>query len=257
MDFKIFVPSYKRAGGTSTQDYLPDAIFVVDEKEEKAYKKAGIKNVWPVPSSAQGNIARVRNYILDHAPAEFGTENIVMIDDDYSYLGRFNGTKPKKMTGDEAMEFIESIYILAEDADVHLWGLNCMGPDKGSYREMMPFSFKLFVGAPFHAHRGNECRYDERIPLKEDYDMTLQVLHRYRKLLRVNYAFYVNKMHSNIGGCASMRTLEIERQQFELLRRKWGSEIVRVDHGASRDKTRVAKKGYDLNPIIKPPIKGT
>ena len=45
-----------------------------------------------------------------------------------------------------------------------------------------------------------------------------------------------------------------EREQFELLQRKWGSKIVKED---SSNKGRTDKqKMFDYNPIIVAPIKG-
>jgi hypothetical protein len=83
--------------------------------------------------------------------------------------------------------------------------------------------------------------------LKEDYDLSLQVLNKYRKTLRFNAYHYLVKQHTNIGGCANYRTLAKEKEQLKLLQIKWGSKIVREDKSG---------QGYDINPIIKTPIKG-
>ena len=45
-----------------------------------------------------------------------------------------------------------------------------------------------------------------------------------------------------------------EKEQFDLLQRKWGSEIVREDT-SNKGKTKKVKK-FDYNPIVKVPIKG-
>ena len=99
-----------------------------------------------------------------------------------------------------------------------------------------------------------DLRYDETLPLKEDYDMVLQTMNKYRRALRSNFLNFNFAQHTNIGGCATYRTVEREKAQFELLRKKWGSRIVRTDTGESKQK--VKKQGYDINPIIKIPIKG-
>jgi hypothetical protein len=44
----------------------------------------------------------------------------------------------------------------------------------------------------------NDIRYDERIPLKEDYDLSLQHLNKFRKVLRFNKYFYKVKQSKNI-----------------------------------------------------------
>ena len=83
---------------------------------------------------------------------------------------------------------------------------------------------------------------------KEDYDITLQHIQRYGGCLRVNYAHYQVKQAEQTGGCASIRNLQKEKQQFFALQNKWGKDIV------VRDKA--SKRTFDFNPIIKVPIKG-
>jgi len=130
-------------------------------------------------------------------------------------------------------------------------------PDKGAYREYTPLSMNNYIGGGFQAFitDGFGFRYDEDLPLKEDYDMTLQVANKYRKILRFNFLHYNLKQHTNVGGCADYRTIEKEKEQFELILRKWGSRIVRKDTGASKV-NRKKEITYDINPIIKVPLKG-
>ena len=66
--------------------------------------------------------------------------------------------------------------------------------------------------------------------------------------LRVNYMFYDCDQSTNKGGCANYRNMGEEKRQFELLRKKWGSDIIKYDSGA--------KKSFDYNPIVSIPIKG-
>tara|TARA_R100001463_G_C3475493_1_gene216364 strand:+ start:27 stop:227 length:201 start_codon:yes stop_codon:yes gene_type:complete len=60
--------------------------------------------------------------------------------------------------------------------------------------------------------------------------------------------------HGNKGGCANYRTLEREKEQYELLLAKWGSKIVRRDNGSKSNGNK--KASYDINPIINVPIGG-
>ena len=96
------------------------------------------------------------------------------------------------------------------------------------------------------------CRYDEALPLKEDYDMFIQQCNVNRKVLRVNKFFYSCKQSINAGGCASVRNSEKELQQLEALKSKWGGRIVKYDKKANSQKRKV----IDYNPIIRIPIKG-
>ena len=241
-DIFYYSPSYKRADQVITQKYMPYCKYVVAEFEADDYLKNG-HDCWVVPDSAQGSVARIRNYILDHAP---GTR-IVMLDDDLSKICRWEKQSQVGLSGAEIEEFCEMAFEMADDLDVRYWGMNLL-PDKGAYREYTPFAFKSCILGPFQAFNNLDLRYDEALPLKEDYDLSLQVLNKYRKTLRFNAYHYVVKQHTNTGGCADYRTIEREKEQLRLLQKKWGSKIVRED--------KASKQKYDINPVIKVPIAG-
>jgi hypothetical protein len=138
--------------------------------------------------------------------------------------------------------------ILTKDFGFYSFGLNCV-TDKGAYMEHTPFSTNKFIGAPFHGIlKNNKCVYDEDIPLKEDYDWTLQNLKKYGGVLRANFASYKVKQAEQKGGCSSMRNLKEEERQFQLLQKKWGSKIIKQD--------KKSKRSFDFNPILKSPLKG-
>tara|TARA_R100000084_G_C4641201_1_gene143951 strand:- start:638 stop:1177 length:540 start_codon:yes stop_codon:yes gene_type:complete len=178
----------------------------------------------------------------------------LIVDDDIHHLGRWNGNKHRKMSTEQAMAFIAEGFELAEQFGVKFWGINLL-QDKGAYREYTPFSLKNVVLGPFGGFLNADCRYDEALPLKEDYDMSLQMLNKHRRVLRINYAHYVCKQHTNLGGCASYRTISREREQFNLLQAKWGPSIIRRDSGDSKVNRKKAQT-YDINPIVRVPIGG-
>lgn len=246
MRYKILSASYKRAGICKTHKYLKNIQYVVSSSEAREYRKI-FDQIIEVPDEVQGNLARVWNWILDNEECE----NIILIDDDINFFGRWERNKQIKLSEEQVYEMIEEGLILAEDLDVHYWGVNCLA-DKGAYREYTPFGMRQYIGGPFQGHRKNDLRYDEKLVLKEDYDMTLQVLNKYRKNLRLNMYHYVCEQASLKGGCADYRTVEREMKQNDLLQKKWGSNIVRLDQSNKSGK----KKEYDINPIIKVPIKG-
>ena len=145
---------------------------------------------------------------------------------------------------------------MAKDIGAYLWGLN-IAPDPQNYRTYTPFSTTSFLGAPFHCTlKGSEPRYDETMPLKEDYDMTLQQLNLYRVVLRFNKYFYKAKQSSQTGGCAVYRNRKTEEYQLRLLQKKWGKKIVKIDTSDKSNKLKKVKKHMDYNPIIHVPIKG-
>lgn len=247
--FKIFSPTFKRHHLCKTHKYLKDVTYVLRESEAKNYEGVHDK-LWIVPDSAQGNPSRIRNYILDNSKEQ----NIIIVDDDIAFFGRWNGRDHCRLDEDGAYDMMTEGCILAEELDVVFWGLNCIG-DKGSYREYTPFGTKQFIGGPFQGHRKNDLRYSETIYLKEDYDMTLQVLNKYRRLLRMNMYHYVCDQATLPGGCAEQRSISREIEMNKMFQKKWGSKIVTFDTGKSSVNRKKAIN-YDINPIIKIPIGG-
>ena len=245
MKISFFAPSYKRPQKSITQELYPFVSLVVMENEKKNYENNNNKII-TCPNEVQGNISRVRNWIKDNLMND--NDAIIMLDDDNKGIGRWENQKYKIYNADELFEFCESLVILCKDFNYYSFGLNCV-IDKGAYREHTPFSTTKFIGAPFHGIiKGNTCRYDEELPLKEDYDWTLQNLVKYKGILRCNYASYNVKQAEQIGGCANMRNIKEEERQFLLLQKKWGNKIIQID--------KKSKKSFDFNPILKSPIKG-
>lgn len=253
MKVSVNIASYKRPK-VKTLEFYPHCTVWVAESEKEAYIKENPRaNIRGVPNEVQGNVARVRNYILDHTK-EFDV--VVMIDDDCSGIYRWKGHgKSTFLDEPSLLEMIEKNSIVAEEWGAKFWGMQ-VNDDNLSYRVYTPFSTMRFIGGPFQAFlKGNDLRYDELLPLKEDYDMTLQQLNKNRIALRFNMYYYKVKQAEQAGGCATMRNYDEEMRQLLLLQKKWGSKIVRFDKKTRSNKGNVQKK-FDFNPIIKPPING-
>jgi hypothetical protein len=245
MKVKFFAPSYKRSQKSITQINYPNVKIVVRESEAEEYIKNG-NDIVVCPDSAQGNLCRVRNWILDNLCDD--ADCIVIVDDDCSYIGRWEEQSQIKFNMNDLEEFCENIANITKEIGFHFWGLNCV-TDKGAYREYTPFGTLQYIGGPFQAHlKSSKVRYDEELPLKEDYDITLQHIHKYGGCLRVNFAHYNVKQAEQEGGCATYRNLDKEKQQFFALQKKWGKDVIK------RDKQ--SKRSFDFNPIMKTPIKG-
>ena len=86
MKVKFFAPSYKRSQKSITQINYPNVKIVVRESEAEEYIKNG-NDIVVCPDSAQGNLCRVRNWILDNLCDD--ADCIVIVDDDCSYIGRW------------------------------------------------------------------------------------------------------------------------------------------------------------------------
>lgn len=262
----VACPSYRRFV-VETLRYVPFCKVYVAPEEYEAYLDFNPKhteNIVKCPKGVQGNVSRVRNYILN-TEFENGADIICIVDDDLRAIEHFemseDGTyayEKVKVKTNELIDFIYRNSLLCHEWGFKMWGVN-INSDTKAYSHCSPFSTTNVVLGPFGVFlKGMQCRYDERLPLKEDYDMTLQNMNLYRGVLRLNKYHYVCRQSEQKGGCAMYRNMEREKEQFELLRKKWGSKIVRLDTGKREGKRGNKKKRVyiDYNPIIKVPIKG-
>ena len=198
-----------------------------------------------IPDSERGNIARVRNWIKRYY--EDKKERLIIIDDDIKKFLYWEDNNQKEIKADHLSEHIEHMFDMAEQWGACIFGVN-PATDKGSYREYTPFGTTSYISGSFNGFINCPYYFDERIPLKEDYDMTLQACNGSRQVLRFNQYSMNKDDHGNTGGCAKYRTISREMEQFDMLQKKWGSKIVKKDESSKQD--------YDVNPIIKVPIKG-
>ena len=238
---KLISPSYKRSKNVKTHKLIENITYAVHEFEADSYKKEGY-DVIILPDSTRGNIPKVRNWILE----QNYNDVIVFIDDDIEHFNYWQNCVHIKLKDDKLIEHIESMLNIALEWGVTLFGVN-PASDKGSYREYTPFSTTSYISSSFQGLIKCKYKYDINLPLKEDYDLCIQICNAERKILRFNQYSLTKKDHGNIGGCADYRTLEREKSQFELFQKKWGNQIVKQDKSS---------KGFDINPIVKIPIGG-
>jgi hypothetical protein len=198
-------------------------------------------------------VARVRNFILrENAGADF----CLMVDDDVSHIAYWENNTRVKLNGErEIVDMVKRYSILAREFGVKLWGINVTN-DKAIYREYTPFSLTSYVSASFSCFlKGNDIFFDERFSLKEDYDMTIQQLNKYRGILRVNKFYYQKRGADKIGGCSFYRNIKKEVDQIKMLQKKWGRVIVKFDLNDRNHQT-TKTKTFDINPVITIPIRG-
>ena len=221
---KIFIPSYKRAGNVKTRNALGCGILAIHECEKKEYKDKDGGELLIIPDELKGNIAKVRNYILDNA----NDDKIIMMDDDISCIGYHENNKQNKMKPEQIMNLFETGYKMAEDMNVSLWGINLQSDPK-FYRNYSPFSMLAPILGTFSCHYKPQIRYDERLFLNEDYDFFLKTINKNRKTLRFNKYYYMADHLDMEGGCGSYRLKEYEIEQAQMMQKRWGSKVFRYD----------------------------
>lgn len=271
LKISVACPSYKRPE-CRTARYIPETRIYVHPDEAGEYERANGCNgvVVPCADGVQGNLPRVRNYILDQ---EFGAgaDVVVMMGDDVSALKWFSpesddgfGYVQKTITRDEFPNFIAYGTQMCRDWGFGMWGVN-YNQDKMLYQHYLPFSTTKSAVGQFMVFVEDKLRFDESLPLKEDYDMNLQQQNEYRGILTINFAHVIGDFGNLQGGTSVRRNQRTEFEQFKRFKAKWGSEIVRgtsTKSGLSRNRDG-SKQRYEFaekydfsHPIVRCPIKG-
>jgi len=239
--YEIYVPTFGRAKTMTTQLAFPNVVIVCPESQLEEYKRFNPDlEYMPCPDKVEKNMARKRNWIKDNARKDW----FLMMDDDLKYLQYIQGGVQFKFDANGSHEMFVNNFVMCEELKTVLWGIN-LQTDPKFYREYSPFSFLSVILGPFSGHIKNSLRYDERFPTKEDYDYSLQVLHKYHRILRCNkYAYLVGHIDGGSGGSHSIRRLQLEEDQNIALQKKWGSRIIKFD------------MSKDIDPKVSIPLKG-
>lgn len=226
------IPSKGRPAGVKTQAVLPSARVYVPEAEVDDYQRAGVRNVVAVPNEVKG-ITRTRNYILDTADDPW----VVMVDDDvkvqgWIHLDRFNG---RHRSMNEAQWVAESVRLfeLTRDLGYRVWGVATDGALRSVY-PWKPILFRSYVTASFMGIvNDGRTRFDERFPVKEDYELGLRCIKEDGGVVAARYLYWANSHWSDAGGCAAYRTQLMELRAIRLLQTMYPGMIRRVTRGGS------------------------
>lgn len=185
------------------------------------YRYAGAASVVGVEVPAgQHGLVWQRNQALDDGHAEGRT--VVMTDDD---LRRCARTEPDGTNARQPITAGEAVADLVAALDTS--GLFYAGaaPTDNAYFCRRRITTTGFVRDGFTAHRPNPLRYDPELPLKLDYDMTLQHLATYGGALRLDVLLLTYQQRAKRGGC-DYRTPELEDRCVAYLLAKWPGQVV-------------------------------
>jgi hypothetical protein len=222
----VVIPSYKRSDNLLGKDYFYMAKYVVPYSQKEDYLKVLTEErIITIPDDEDGSIGKKRNWILKNIPRP-----LIMIDDDVKHLMLYEKRKEnpggKKMDKELLNDFFESLVLLSKDFDSRMFGLLPI-TDFGSVNEYKPFSLTNMVLGPFQGHLEHDLYFDESVGSKDDYDMCLQQMNKYKKVLRYNKVGYMDANDKKIpGGIVSYRSMDKEIEWCEKIMKKWGTKII-------------------------------
>lgn len=175
------------------------------------YRRCGARQVVEVA----GNLSDQRNAVLEAAFAE-GRWAVEVNDDFVKAIWR-------DRTPASLAEGIGSIVAAMVKVDAHFGGA---ASTPNPYFARQDLSLAHFILAQLMVFRPNPLRFDTRMRLKEDYDMTLQHLDYYGLVARVDRFLPTFRHNERKGGCGPYRTPEEEDRHVAMLLAKWPGKVV-------------------------------
>jgi hypothetical protein len=223
----VIIPSYKRSHDLKGKDYFFMAKYCVPESQKQEYINAvGIDRVITLPDSQDGDIVKKRNWILKNIPRP-----LIMIDDDVKKISFWNNRKNgdsylrKDLGKDYLLEVFEQFIEMSKEFGVKMFGLS-QNTDDRVHKEFCPFNLSNIILGPFQGHLDHDLLFDSKVGTKDDYDMALQQLNKYKKVLRFNKFAYDCEHGDNKGGIVSYRSQEKEIEYCKQIMLKWSKKII-------------------------------
>ena len=215
-DYKILIPSYRRASSQSTLSTL-SACFAKEDiiiatqttSDYDEYRKrydAMATIIYREADSVGGN----RNTLLEYCETH-GVKHALLLDDDILGLLLSNGRKLKDAK--EIKAVFDYFFQLATKCDATAFGTY---PLSNTFFMKNRVSVnKIFIGTIFGI-LDTHLRFDETYRVKEDYELCLRLLSKGKRLLRFDNVSPIAK-HKTAGGCADEWKSQQYRQYAERL----------------------------------------
>lgn len=229
----VAVPSKGRAGLTSTNKILPEAVFFVPESEVHQYKGL-IKNIVGVPKDVSG-ITKTRNWILKNTDEK----RVVFLDDDAKSVGYTKLDKDKSSRIDIRnqnfwIDEFEKLFDITEQMDMKIWGVKTEAATRSVY-PYKPFLFKSYVTASCMGMiNDGEFYFNEMYKVKEDYEICLRHIRDKGGIVAARYLHWENDHWEQDGGCKDYRTVNMEKECIKMLIRDYPGMIKSVNRKANK-----------------------
>jgi len=221
IEIKVVIPSAERADIISTHQHIKNSIVVVPESEFERYTLScpGTEIVKHPPLKGLG---AKRNWILE----KFGS--VFMIDDDCKGMTRLyeDDSKRSKVDAETAYQLIQYTGNLCKMAGFFMFGfarwnnpMRCHG--------LNPLRMKgLAFGGGMGFIEGNHLKFSDKIKCNNDIFISLLNAYKHRGAwIDERFSLKYDGYGATKGGLAKHRTVEVEKQDFELLQKYFGDAV--------------------------------
>jgi len=252
--FVVCIPSRKREEVVQRCPLLPVANVVVHESEYDSYARAfhdqGATFGALLTHNVQG-MGRIRNHLLHVVRDKDRDEFVMQIDDEHRYLAymmtRRAGSKAMRATEVwHQLDIFCHDALVARELPTGLFGYAALARPQ-ERRSYDPFNIRNWVTVGCSGTLDKELRFDENLFLNEDIDFCLQVIAKYKVILRDQRwagmpEMYEGRTVGTPGGLADVRTTEMARQTIRYLQAKWGASVIVDDPAKIRQRGKVGFK---------------
>ncbi len=192
-----------------------NATWYVEQQDFEQYAKMTVTKV-------SSGLCNARNLALEDAFAL--NLPCLQLSDDLKKIEIAGGKEAtREIAFNEIAQYI--VGIANSQQNTFLFGV-APTPNAFYYNIKKPFSPRSFIVGDFCLTRPSEPRWDERLPVKEDYDFTLQHIYRYGFAVRCNAVLLTFGHRIKGGGAYAARQLGAEQIAIAYLRQKWPNNIV-------------------------------
>lgn len=217
---QILIPTYGRSDKQSTFKHLPaklqeNTILVVQHREKHLYSAFKPKNLLVLPDSIQ-TITPTRQYIMKWAHKK-GIKKVVMLDDDLRFDKRRMDEAGKFYVATEK-EVLELFKRIEKELNhyAHVGVLSREGGNRVEESVKEATRMMRVLAYCVDTYMKEKIKFD-RLPLQEDFDVTLQLLRKgYPNLVLCEW---VNGQGTSgaKGGCSHFRTIALHNDNVKRL----------------------------------------
>jgi hypothetical protein len=230
---KVVIPSHKRAERVKTTQAVDNAILCVAESQAENYKFHNPDVEIVVHPDSVVGLAPKRDWILRYF------KNVMMLDDDISDLKRtYTGPGEKiKVDPSTAFEIIQTTAQACSEAGFYLFGFST-SPSPITFNSLRPIELGgYFTGCAHGVLAGSKLWYNPQIVCNEDYWISLLNAHYHRGGYKDTRWYWAQEdTFVNRGGLAEFRNESVEEQDFHLLQRVFGKDVVQLRKSAKGGK---------------------
>lgn len=239
VQIKVVIPTKGRPDTICTPHYFANTIVCCSQSELPIYREHNPDFEYCAHPDSVIGIGPKRMWMYK----KFGS--LFMIDDDIKGLLRMTSKKGEsaKITPELAYELIQNCGNIAKLCGAYLFGFNnWVRPEH--YHGHEPYSMTGYInGAGLGMLEGaDKLFFSDRIKTGHDYFVSALNAHFYRiAFIDRRFSLKQDSFANSIGGCADVRTKEVEENDFKVLEEYFGNAIRKKKGGNSLIKHEFSK----------------